>query len=88
MQNLVERSPELDQAVADNLRYKDSILFCTFTTVDEYLHNLELICKHLNCLGPNALIYLAAAVSDFYIHEEKLVRYGVNNRKCPFLAGS
>lgn len=74
MKLLVEPSPELNQAVADSLRYKDSILFCTFTTVDEYLRDLEVICKQLSCLGPKALIYLAAAVSDFYVHEEKLVR--------------
>ncbi|KAI6176338.1 DNA/pantothenate metabolism flavoprotein [Aphelenchoides bicaudatus] len=67
----IEPSADLDRVVADNLRYKESILFCPFTTVDEYLHNLEVICKQLNCLGPTAMIYLAAAVSDFYIHEEK-----------------
>lgn len=71
--DLVEPSAELDRIVADNLRYKDSILFYSFTTVDEYLHDLEVICKQLNCLGPRAIIYLAAAVSDFYIHEEKQV---------------
>jgi hypothetical protein len=72
---LVEPSAELDRAVTDNIRYKDSTLFCSFTTVDEYLHDLEVICKQLNCLGPKAIIYLAAAVSDFYIHEEKQVYF-------------
>jgi len=62
----------LDYAVGENVRYKDSILFVPFTTVDEYLHDLEVICKEIQKIGSRALIYLAAAVSDFYIREEKL----------------
>lgn len=72
---LVEPTPELNEAVADSIHYKNSILFITFTTVDEYLHELETVCKQLNSVGPKALVYLAAAVSDFYIHEEKLVSH-------------
>ncbi|KAI6187518.1 DNA pantothenate metabolism flavoprotein domain containing protein [Aphelenchoides besseyi] len=69
----IDSNLELDRAVADNLKYKNQILFTTFVSVNEYLHGLELICKELHQLGSRALIYLAAAVSDFYIREEQLI---------------
>lgn len=47
----------------------------TFTTVQEYLFLLRgvsrLLAEHI---GPKALYYLAAAVSDFFIPQQKLVR--------------
>lgn len=48
-------------------------MFIPFTDLEQYLHDLEAICSSLNSIGRRALIYLAAAVSDFYIREERMV---------------
>lgn len=46
----------------------------TFVTVNEYLWLLRAVSKELNVLGRNAMYYLAAAVSDFFLPREKMVR--------------
>lgn len=46
----------------------------TFVTVNEYLWLLRAVSKELNLLGRNAMYYLAAAVSDFFLPREKMVR--------------
>ena len=44
-----------------------------FTTVFDYLFFLRELCVLLEPLGSVAMIYLAAAVSDFYIHPSNMV---------------
>ncbi|KAL3079623.1 hypothetical protein niasHS_013905 [Heterodera schachtii] len=44
-----------------------------FTDVSQYLHELEIIGHCMHWCGSNALIYLAAAVSDFYKRQQKLI---------------
>ena len=44
-----------------------------FTTVTEYLYLLKGIAKIFNSLGANAMFYLAAAVSDFYLPAPEMV---------------
>ncbi|CAG2107577.1 unnamed protein product [Medioppia subpectinata] len=46
---------------------KDRLLSITFTTLDEYLFLLREIALILEKKGVNGMLYLAAAVSDFYI---------------------
>lgn len=46
----------------------------TFTTLAEYLHILREIAIHiLRPLGSRSMLYLAAAVSDFYIPSQEMV---------------
>lgn len=71
---VVHPSEEVKKAIKDYQHYKDHILFITFLSVDQYLKEIECICKHVNELGSQAIIYLAAAVSDFCIRNEELVR--------------
>jgi phosphopantothenate-cysteine ligase len=47
----------------------------TFVTIDDYLWLLRSVSQELSILGRNALYYLAAAVSDFFLPREKLVRH-------------
>ncbi|CAH0399017.1 unnamed protein product [Chilo suppressalis] len=59
------------------LRYKaahaaGAILYVSFTTVSEYFWLLRAACECLANLGPRAVLYLAAAVSDFYIPKDKV----------------
>lgn len=49
------------------------LLCIDFTTLSEYLWLLRAACKALESHGKRAMLYLAAAVSDFYIPAEKLV---------------
>jgi len=49
-----------------------------FTSLNEYLALLKLISKNLQKSGARAMLYLAAAVSDFYIPENELVQHYVS----------
>ena len=71
--------PTLPTDVANYKKYSANLLFIPFVDLDQYLHNLELICSCLNKCGPLALMYLAAAVSDFYIREERLPTHKIQS---------
>lgn len=62
------------------LKYKAAqesqrILFVHFTSVVDYMWLLRAACECLAPLEQRALLYLAAAVSDFYIPQDKMVSY-------------
>jgi phosphopantothenate---cysteine ligase (ATP) len=44
-----------------------------FVTVAEYLFLLRSVTRQMAAAGCRSMFYLAAAVSDFYIPEEKMV---------------
>jgi phosphopantothenate---cysteine ligase (ATP) len=46
----------------------------SFVTVNDYLWLLRAVSQEMACLGKNALFYLAAAVSDFFLPRQKMVR--------------
>lgn len=70
--------PELTQNVATVLRqYKEALeqgklLQLSFTTLSEYLWLLRSACQALAPLENKAILYLAAAVSDFYIPSNEM----------------
>nr|SVE75199.1 EOG090X085T [Daphnia dolichocephala] len=47
--------------------YKCNLLMISFNTLADYLWLLQATAQKMQILGPLALLYLAAAVSDFYI---------------------
>ena len=49
------------------------LLLVAYTTVFQYLFFLREISRLLSPLGTQAVVYLAAAVSDFYIHPANMV---------------
>ncbi|KAK9744038.1 DNA / pantothenate metabolism flavoprotein [Popillia japonica] len=55
------------------------ILYVTFTTVSDYFWLLRAACECLGPLGPKALLYLAAAVSDFYIPSSELPTHKIQS---------
>ncbi|EGT33644.1 hypothetical protein CAEBREN_07424 [Caenorhabditis brenneri] len=61
--------PNLPQILKEKFKYEDKILYIPFKTFDQYMTRLEQICIHLNPLGSRAMVYLAAAVSDFVVTE-------------------
>lgn len=66
--------------------YKHNLISVPFTTVNQYLYTLKIICALIsefywtsNARNKNVLIYLAAAVSDFYIPQEKLPQHKIQS---------
>ncbi|GJD12188.1 Phosphopantothenate--cysteine ligase 1 [Galdieria sulphuraria] len=55
------------------------ILLLTFQTVTEYLYALRQIALSLNPFGKRVIIFLAAAVSDFYIPESELPEHKISS---------
>lgn len=51
------------------------ILMIPFTTLTEYLWLLRASAVAMATLGNRAMLYLAAAVSDFYLPLDQLVRF-------------
>ncbi|GJE94815.1 phosphopantothenate-cysteine ligase [Phanerochaete sordida] len=53
----------------------------TFVTVNDYLWLLRAISKELYPLGRNAMFYLAAAVSDFFLPRQKMSEHKIQSGK-------
>ncbi|XP_002123168.2 phosphopantothenate--cysteine ligase-like [Ciona intestinalis] len=58
--------------IEDYKKHESSLLALTFMTLQEYLRKLRLVCLALQPLHKRAVVYLAAAVSDFYVPDDKL----------------
>ena len=55
------------------VKSSNRLLSISFVSVFDYLHYLRLLSQLLKTLDKHAFIYLAAAVSDFYIHPKDMV---------------
>ena len=55
-----------------------------FSTLSEYLHLLRASAQVLGTLGPKAMFYLAAAVSDFYIPASDMPEHKIQSSNGPF----
>jgi len=64
-------------------QYKDSMLEVSFTTLSDYLWLLRAAAQEMNALGPRALLYLAAAVSDFYIPSHQMPNHKIQSSQGP-----
>lgn len=53
---------------------RNMLLKIQFTTLSSYLHLLHEVSQALCPMGKNAILYLAAAVSDFYIPHQEMVK--------------
>jgi phosphopantothenate---cysteine ligase (ATP) len=58
---------------------KNLLLTLPFTTITDYLFVLRAIAQLMRPLGPNALLYLAAAVSDFFVPPERMVEHKIQS---------
>ncbi|GFN15043.1 hypothetical protein AtubIFM55763_009657 [Aspergillus tubingensis] len=59
------------------------LLLLPFTTVSEYLFELRSLAQLMKPLGPNALFYLAAAVSDFFIPSDRMSEHKIQSSELP-----
>ncbi|EJK63627.1 hypothetical protein THAOC_15704 [Thalassiosira oceanica] len=62
------------------IKMNGTLLTVEFLYVDEYLDKLKMCCEAINTSGSLALVYLAAAVSDFYIPKEKQATHKIQSR--------
>ena len=58
---------------------KTRLLEIPFTTLTDYLWLLQTTCHELQTFGRKAMLYLAAAVSDFYIPNQDMVEHKIQS---------
>ncbi|ORY67391.1 DNA/pantothenate metabolism flavo protein [Pseudomassariella vexata] len=56
-----------------------TLLMLPFMTITDYLHELRAIAQLMRPLGPNGLLYLAAAVSDFFVPPERMSEHKIQS---------
>ncbi|XP_021639298.1 phosphopantothenate--cysteine ligase 1 isoform X2 [Hevea brasiliensis] len=59
------------------------LLKLPFTTIFEYLQILQMIAISMRNLGPHAMFYLAAAVSDFYVPWKDMAEHKIQSASGP-----
>ncbi|XP_033225216.1 phosphopantothenate--cysteine ligase isoform X2 [Belonocnema kinseyi] len=85
-------SPEYTEQISQVLcKYKEilkqgKLLQLNFTTLAEYLWLLRSTCKALAPLKSRAILYLAAAVSDFYIPSNEMSVHKISSSGPPTIA--
>ena len=81
----VEANEEYSEKMLKVLRQYNSakqrrlLLTLPFTTINDYLFVLRSISQLMRPLGPNGLLYLAAAVSDFFVPPERMVEHKIQS---------
>nr|SVE74257.1 EOG090X085T [Daphnia barbata] len=64
-------------------RHKCNLLMISFNTLADYLWLLQATAQKMQILGPLALLYLAAAVSDFYIPTSQMPHHKIQSSGGP-----
>jgi phosphopantothenate-cysteine ligase len=74
---------KLNKIVDDYKRAKEKnlLLKIEFINLIEYLSLLEFTCKQMNSMGNKAIIYLAAAVSDFYLPKSEMPKHKIQSNQ-------
>ncbi|KND88098.1 Phosphopantothenate--cysteine ligase CAB2 [Tolypocladium ophioglossoides CBS 100239] len=55
------------------------LLMLPFVTIGDYLHELRAVARLMRPLGPRGLLYLAAAVSDFFVPPERMAEHKIQS---------
>lgn len=76
MHNLLDDMKELLKCYRES---KDRLLSIGFVELADYIHYLHQISIVMNQLAPKSILYLAAAVSDFYIPPSNLSTHKINS---------
>ncbi|KAI0425011.1 DNA/pantothenate metabolism flavoprotein [Xylaria sp. FL1042] len=58
---------------------QNMLLMLPFVTITDYLHELRAVAQLMRPLGPNGLLYLAAAVSDFFVPPERMSEHKIQS---------
>jgi phosphopantothenate-cysteine ligase len=67
---------QFSEAKRDN-----KLLILSYVTITEYLWNLREVAKLMRPLGPSAMFYLAAAVSDFFVPQDRMVEHKIQSNE-------
>ncbi|MBE3112340.1 MAG: hypothetical protein IMZ46_17840, partial [Acidobacteria bacterium] len=78
------RASSQDKMLAVLRKYraaKDGNLLLTipFVTITDYLHELRSVSRLMRPLGPTGLLYLAAAVSDFFVPPDRMAEHKIQS---------
>jgi phosphopantothenate-cysteine ligase len=57
----------------------EELIEIEFNSVSDYIHLLRVVCESVQPVGKKAIVYLAAAVSDFYIPESKMATHKIQS---------
>ncbi|EPE24928.1 CoaB-like protein [Glarea lozoyensis ATCC 20868] len=63
----------------NSAKKQNLLLTLPFTTINDYLFVLRSIAQLMRPLGPSGLLYLAAAVSDFFVPPERMVEHKIQS---------
>lgn len=55
------------------------LLTLPFVTIGDYLHELRAVARLMGPLGPRGLLYLAAAVSDFFVPADRMAEHKIQS---------
>lgn len=58
---------------------ENMLLMLPFVTIGDYLHELRAIARLMRPLGPSGLLYLAAAVSDFFVPPDRMAEHKIQS---------
>ncbi|CAL8338891.1 unnamed protein product [Lota lota] len=80
-----EALPKIDKVLKryQEVKKEGLLLPVEFSTLSEYLHLLKASAQVLGTLGPKAMFYLAAAVSDFYIPASDMPEHKIQSSNGP-----
>ncbi|PKS09473.1 hypothetical protein jhhlp_004089 [Lomentospora prolificans] len=62
-----------------NAKSKNLLLMIPFLTITDYLYELRAIARLMRPLGPSGLLYLAAAVSDFFVPTDRMAEHKIQS---------
>ncbi|KAK9930631.1 hypothetical protein M0R45_027665 [Rubus argutus] len=62
---------------------EDLLLKLPFTTIFEYLQMLQMVAFTIKSIGPHAMFYLTAAVSDFYVPWKSMAEHKIQSGSGP-----
>lgn len=60
-------------------RSQNRLLMVPFVTIGDYLHELRAIARLMHRLGPDGLLYLAAAASDFFLPQDRMAEHKIQS---------
>ncbi|KAF1940504.1 phosphopantothenate-cysteine ligase-like protein [Clathrospora elynae] len=69
------------------VKRENRLLILSYVTITEYLWNLREVAQLMRPLGPKAMFYLAAAVSDFFVPQDRMVEHKIQSNE-EFLQGA
>jgi phosphopantothenate-cysteine ligase len=63
------------------VKRENRLLILSYMTITEYLWNLREVAQLMRPLGPKAIFYLAAAVSDFFVPQDRMVEHKIQSNE-------